>query len=224
MALPPDPKTAQPEHIALWLPSALPPAWLQGGLAQGLGAKEIRLRIAQADDSLEDICRLRRVLTGIAEFKRLNVSGSGQKANTRIRTLYDKFQLKINCAAERYRAARLALESLDPNSEWTTRLKVLNAADIRGPGREDQEGSEGRYELSWIWLVPRPSFESSTPAASSGSSSTPSSTSNPAEFVDSMHTEWARSRARAARWGEEVELLGEEMRRVIEYFEWKAKW
>jgi hypothetical protein len=39
-----------------------------------------------------------------------------------------------------------------------------------------------------------------------------------------MQIEWAKSKARAERWGEEVKLLREEMRRVIEYFSWKAQW
>ena len=36
--------------------------------------------------------------------------------------------------------------------------------------------------------------------------------------------EWLKSRARSERWAEEVECLGEEMRRVLAYFEWKAEW
>lgn len=39
-----------------------------------------------------------------------------------------------------------------------------------------------------------------------------------------MRIEWAKSKARAERWGEEVKLLQEEMRRVIEYFSWKVQW
>lgn len=39
-----------------------------------------------------------------------------------------------------------------------------------------------------------------------------------------MRVEWAKSRARALRWREEVLLLKEEMRRVIVYFEYKASW
>lgn len=39
-----------------------------------------------------------------------------------------------------------------------------------------------------------------------------------------MRVGWAKSKARAERWHEEVLLLTEEMRRVIEYFEWKARW
>lgn len=36
--------------------------------------------------------------------------------------------------------------------------------------------------------------------------------------------EWAKTKARAQRWSEEVILLQEEMRRVLEYFSWKAAW
>lgn len=39
-----------------------------------------------------------------------------------------------------------------------------------------------------------------------------------------MRVEWAKSKARADRWQEEIVLLTEEMRRVLKYFEWKAAW
>jgi len=39
-----------------------------------------------------------------------------------------------------------------------------------------------------------------------------------------MRVEWVKSRARAERWREETILLAEEMRRVIQYFHWKANW
>lgn len=39
-----------------------------------------------------------------------------------------------------------------------------------------------------------------------------------------MRVEWAKSKARADRWDEEILLLTEEMRRVIEYLEWQAQW
>jgi hypothetical protein len=34
--------------------------------------------------------------------------------------------------------------------------------------------------------------------------------------------EWAKSRARAMRWSEELRLLEEEMRRVLVFLEWDA--
>jgi hypothetical protein len=36
--------------------------------------------------------------------------------------------------------------------------------------------------------------------------------------------EWTKSRARAARWSEEVTLVVEEMWRVLYFLEWKAAW
>lgn len=39
-----------------------------------------------------------------------------------------------------------------------------------------------------------------------------------------MRSEWARSYSRHQRWGEDVVLLVEEMRRVVEYLDNKAKW
>jgi hypothetical protein len=39
-----------------------------------------------------------------------------------------------------------------------------------------------------------------------------------------LRCEWAKSKARADRWSEEVVLLVEEMRRVILFFNWKADW
>lgn len=41
--------------------------------------------------------------------------------------------------------------------------------------------------------------------------------------LPALRAEWARSRARAARWAEEYELVQEEMRRVIEYLTWDAE-
>src|ERR1700689_4090239 len=107
------------------------------GISPGLVEKETKLRLAQADDALAEIRRQRRIVTGLVIFKKLNVSGSGQKKNTRMRTLLKHFSNKTERAAERYWAARKALEGLDPNGTWQTRLQVLRPEDIRGPGREE---------------------------------------------------------------------------------------
>lgn len=39
-----------------------------------------------------------------------------------------------------------------------------------------------------------------------------------------LRIEWCKSRARARRWSEEVELLLEEMRRVCSFLDWQAGW
>jgi len=75
--------------------------------------------------------------------------------------------------------------------------------DIRH--RRDGTG-ETRRTLSWIWLA---------------TSSTDDSDSAGDQI---LRVEWAKSRAHAARAKEEVLLLREEMRRVLEFLEWKATW
>ncbi|KAF8224566.1 hypothetical protein L208DRAFT_1310555 [Tricholoma matsutake] len=41
---------------------------------------------------------------------------------------------------------------------------------------------------------------------------------------DCIRVKWAKARARAEQWQEEVILLEEEMRRVLEFCQWKARW
>lgn len=45
-----------------------------------------------------------------------------------------------------------------------------------------------------------------------------------ASFATAVRVEWAKARARAERWTEEVELVHEEMRRTIEYCRWQSRW
>jgi hypothetical protein len=46
-------------------------------------------------------------------------------------------------------------------------------------------------------------------------------TNNP---VTGFRIDWCKARARAERWKEEVELLAEEMSRVLWYLRWKKNW
>lgn len=84
----------------------------------------------------------------------------------------------------------------------------LNAATERAPTakKKRKKGTgETRKELSWIWLTTPLSLDAN-------------------EEDDILRAEWARSRARVCRATEEVTLLREEMRRVLEFLKWKAKW
>ena len=93
---------------------------------------------------------------------------------------------------------------------------MLKPTDLRGPGRdpdhpEDAKTSNGRFEPSWIWLVPRSPQER-------GDNQTED------EFNHSMRTEWAQTRVRMCQWKEELLIIQEEMRRVLVFFEWKSVW
>lgn len=43
-------------------------------------------------------------------------------------------------------------------------------------------------------------------------------------FPLALRIEWAKARARSMRWSEEVDLLEEEMRRVLQFLTWRAGW
>ena len=209
----PSPSFETPESTNLFLPSSLPSKLRDNSSIKKIAAKELRLRIAQADDSLADIRRLRRLITGLTNFKKLNVSGTGNKPTTRMRTLHNRMTNKVDRSANRYIAARKALLSLDPSGgDWKDRLRELNKKkDIRGPGRDpDDLTSKGRYEISWIWTVTRPI--NNTPDVSEEALNT------------SLRPEWTKAKARRDRWDEEWQLIQEEMRRVVAYLEWRASW
>jgi len=199
------------ENSPLFLPSSLPADVRAASDMERVCCAEKRLRIAQADDALVEIRRQRRIIQGLWQFKRINVSGTGNRPNTRMLTLYNRINHKIERAAQKYRTAWLALMVLDPDGAWKDRLKELRREDIRGPGRDlaDTKTTNGRFEPSWIWLMPR---------AQSSVEQTED------EFNESMRVEWAKTRARSMRWQEEFEILQEEMRRVLAFFEWKALW
>jgi hypothetical protein len=198
------------ESLPLHLPSSLPLQLRQGADMSTISDKERRLRMAQADDALAEIRRHRRIVTGLYQFKKLNVSGTGNRPNTRMWALFTRFNHKITRYAEKYRAAHGALTRLDPNGDWCDRLRPLGPNDVRGPGKDTNE-SHSRYEPSWIWLVPR-----ITTAPDMGGSEE--------QLDNSMEVEWAKSMARRDRWEEEVPLIVEEMRRVITFHKWKAWW
>jgi hypothetical protein len=206
---------SNPESIPLYLPSSLPPEIRQRPELKEIHEAERRLREAQADDALADVRRLRRVIQGLWQFKKLNVSGTGNRHNTRMLHSYNRFDNKLQLAANRYRVAYTALMRLDPNGLWKDRLKELKPSDLRGPGRDPdnpEDGkSNGRFEPSWIWLVTRLPQEK-------GDNQTEE------EFNQSMRSEWAQTHARMCRWNEERLIIQEEMRRVLAFLEWRSAW
>lgn len=207
LSIPPELLT---ENIPLFLPSALPPQIRCLPELLEICQLERRLREPQANDALAAVQRRRHIIQGLWQFKRLNASGVGNKPNTKMVTLYKRLDNKIKQDAQAYRVAWRALGILDPNGSWSIRLQELKDKDIRGPGKEEKEASNSRYEPSWIWLVPHVTGSNQT--------------DQEAEFTDSMRVEWAKARARMMRWKEEFLLVQEEMRRVIEYLRWRAAW
>jgi hypothetical protein len=148
--------TEQPETTPLFLPSSVPLSLRTTGCIPELAEKERRLRLAQADDALHELRRQLRISATLRDYKRVQVGGTSQKMNTRTRSLLGRFHDKTMRCAERYSAAFKVLSALDPNGDWTHHLKFLDhKKDLRSPRRDDDDPSESKRELSWIWLVPR---------------------------------------------------------------------
>jgi hypothetical protein len=146
------------EAIPLYLPSAIPPNL---GLLDTLKDKERRLRLAQIQDTLLELRRLLRITLGLWDYKFQQV-GYGQRANTRTWSLIARFQEKVNRCAEHYRATRAALLVLDANGAWSDQFLELRPEHVKAPQHGDDDESEGRHELSWIWMAQIGSGEKST--------------------------------------------------------------
>lgn len=208
----PDLDESKPELWPLFLPSRLS----QDGRSschKGIADTERTLRLAQVQDNLIDLRRLRRTLRCLRTYFRSNVVGEGQKTQTKSRTAESGVVVRINRTVNRYRLAYAALLSLDPAGDWRKEYLELTDKDNRGPGKELEERGvgDGRYTMSWIW---------------GGSVGWVQEGADPPEeeVNETVRHEWMTCRARADRWKEESELLQEEMRRVVAFLEWKSTW
>jgi hypothetical protein len=196
------------EKVNLWLPSALPPASRISGCVDGLSQVKYRLRFAQAASALHEIRFCRRLTQVLAAKTQVHISNT-QKTGTRTRGVFERVKAKQGRAAATYRVAWKAINDLAPEEEfgsWKGTLQELKESDIRGPGREDFEGSASRFVQSWIWTAA---------IQTSASSDDP-------DLDTALRVEWCKGQERAKRYEEEVELVVEEMRRTLATFELNA--
>lgn len=205
------------EDMILILPSALESSQRLTICKYRVAEYEQQFRLAQLEDSLVELRRVRRIRRTLVTNHRIQVAGQGRRANTRSRSVIDNIQERITKFAHRYRAAYEALGHLDSSGSWRETYLELKECDNRGPGKEPEEDGvgDGSYAPSWIWL--------SNPRGRDPSGATdPNEDASEEEVNDTMRVEWTMSFARAERWTEEIQLLQEEMRRVLAFLEWKS--
>ena len=202
---------SKPELWPLLLPSQLSQD-NRSSCHKGIVETERTLRLAQVQDNLVDLRRLRRTLRSLRTYFKSNVIGEGQKTQTKSRTVESGVTLRVNRAVRRYRLAYSALLSLDPMGDWRKEYLELTDKDNRGPGKElhEQGVGDGRYTMSWIW------------GGSLGSEVQDGADLSDREVNETVRHEWMTCRARADRWREEADLLQEEMRRIVVFLEWKS--
>ncbi|KAF8871241.1 hypothetical protein BD779DRAFT_1613963 [Infundibulicybe gibba] len=204
------------EQIPLYLPSAAPIILCDSRLHKF----EWQLRCAQANDALDELrnsLRLRSYLyIDKDRFQRGLVLPPGRSVtSTRKYTIIQRIDRRVSVAAKKYTTAQAALLVLAPilkEADICNIYPKLQAKDIRGLSEADDNAarggriSEGRRKLSWIWMHLGDVAQAD----------------NDAGLHDALRIEWCKSKARADRWSEEVELLREEMRHVCAFFESRA--
>ncbi|KAJ7130028.1 hypothetical protein C8R43DRAFT_896340 [Mycena crocata] len=224
-------------EITLWLPSAI--MKLAGASRRAVPSilkeaqkHEYRLRVGQANEALDEIRRQLLVRTHLYKVK--DAYSRGVRENMRSGDKIELCNDRIRRMTAQYRAACAALVVLGPvlqKDEWERVLKPLLDADIRGMPRatfgdpERQKATRHRNRrrvtkkrkvtkkaqplpVSWIWIAQAQQPKPGEPTA----------------MNEALRIEWAKARARALRWTEEIDLLEEEMRRVAQFLSWRSGW
>ncbi|KAJ7662673.1 hypothetical protein DFH06DRAFT_1325031 [Mycena polygramma] len=223
----------QAYEIKLWMPSAIAvqagmKSLMQVPLMRDAQDHEYRLRVGQGNESLDEIRRQLLVRTHLYKDKDAWVRGVYQ--NTRSNDKIELCDERIRRMTSQYRDARVALVRLGrvlEKSEWERTLQPLLDEDVRGmpratfgdPDRQKataprrRKTKKARVEkppttVSWIWIAQAQQLKPGETAA----------------MNEALRIEWAKARARAHRWREEVDLLEEEMRRILQFFAWRSAW
>lgn len=192
------------ENVRLGLPSDINDGHRARVCATRLQDIKSRLREAQCRDALQDLRNKLHTIAHLYKYRKAHVRHQG--ANTRARADVAKQDARKDRAAATYRRAYGAKLALSGPGDWQRTLKPLQDQDIRhmtedepalvSKKRKAPDGvGEGRRKVSWIWQG----------ADASGQEGA----------TDSLRVEWFKMRARAMRWGEELKLLPEEMRRCL---------
>jgi hypothetical protein len=235
----PQPVPDKPEKKSLWPPSALGVGGRSSICQEGLAALEAEMREVHALEKLEELRHHLRARSASNHFKKTNLVG--QHAQTRSHEVLSTIERKVQLAADHYRLSYQALVALDPPGKWRSQIRPLLSTDVVGlderlvseherrtlekicrqlrlaGGQSDSpiisntviSIGEGHRVLSWIWHnVSVQEVEDDV----SG------------KLHESVRVEWSKCRARCHRWREEVQLLDEEMRRVLDYSQWKSQW
>lgn len=121
--------TTPPDEISLHLPSSVAVVSRDRIALPQLFEAEAELRYAQAWDALDELRRHLRTRTCTNRFKIKNITG--QRANTRARTMQKGIDDRVKLAAAKYRHAREAYLALKGPGEWESTLRILAAGDVR---------------------------------------------------------------------------------------------
>ncbi|KAF7344274.1 CxC2 domain-containing protein [Mycena venus] len=229
----PDAPPPQPEHIKLFMPSEMRGIGTEDrlwGCLPGLLEMETRLRVSQCLNCLSEIRSRLHAKRWLIAYRNANMTGQHQ--TTKAAQLIARVGEGVQQLAARYTKGRDALVALGVEKDYL-HLRELKQDDLRLDGDTDDSDMKAQKKLatisaragqgarasrnmpgtsrrvmSWIWTAPGAFDQDGADL----------------HLHDSIRVEWARAQARKERWEEEVMLLREEMRRVLRYLEWQARW
>lgn len=158
-------------NVSLHLPSSLSPD-VRASCAPKLVLMEKELRLGQCYDALFSLRLYLHSRSRMLKDKYLNIHHQGP--NTRSRESLGRVSARISTCVAKYRAARAALDALDPDpmAVWRRDFLTLHEKDIRGmsepkpPDHPDPERAkaiqargllsggvppDSSQALSWIW-------------------------------------------------------------------------
>ncbi|KAJ6449029.1 hypothetical protein C8R47DRAFT_999334 [Mycena vitilis] len=221
----PDAPAVKPENIRLIFPSELTEAEREAGCKEGLAEMEAKLREAQCGDALVKIRSTLHAKRHVLYWKGSNISG--QHGSTRSQTLVAVIGERVEAVAQKYRDARRAMHALK-GSDYAPHLKALKAGDLTLDGEVQDDETAAKKKLALIQAgkggrTPRHMAGSSKKVLSWIWAAQGALDSEEEELHESLRVEWARAKARKTRWEEEVNIIREEMRRVLRYLEWETE-
>ncbi|KAI6038070.1 hypothetical protein EDC04DRAFT_2868514 [Pisolithus marmoratus] len=181
-------RASAPEDIPFYLPLQINHKFSSG---HNLELIEFQLWEGQANDALNE-------LSYMLKFKDCFLCGQG--ANTHAHNCLKNVDAKIDSSVAKYCAAHHALCTLG---------FLLADDDIHSMSSEDDQASEGSWQLSWIWLACGYMTENADDESDCG-------------LQEAIQIEWCKARARAHHWAEELDLLLEEKWQTLQFLEWDA--
>ncbi|KAF7975075.1 hypothetical protein HWV62_10461 [Athelia sp. TMB] len=206
------------ETIRLYFPSDLAEGRDRDrACISGLTDVESRICQALACNNLHDLRQHLLTRTFLNKWRVKNVSG--QRTGTRARSLQHTIDMKVADAKTRYRRSSAALLALRGKGSWETHLQELQDDDVRGLNEHlmtEHEKIQREQRIAAGKQVDHNALDGVPVEGTLGDGKH--------KMVEALRVEWAKCQARAARWHEELMLLKEEMRRVLQFGEWKEQW
>ncbi|KAJ7235750.1 hypothetical protein C8J57DRAFT_1088624, partial [Mycena rebaudengoi] len=221
------------EHIKLFMPSEMQTITTDGlsGCIPGLQPMEVRLRVSQCENCLSVIRGRLHAKRWLIAYRNANVTGQHQ--TTKAAKLIAQLGEHVEQLAARYTTGRNALIRLGVEKDYPHLLE-LKKTDLQLDGDIDDSDLLARKKLAMISAgsgqgvrAPRNMPGTSRRLMSwiwTAAGAFANEDAEDSHLHDSIRVEWCRALARKDRWDEEVLLLREEMRRVLRYLEWQARW